>query len=215
MIFTIFRENKIRRYNAKRVAIKNATRKIGKKLLLDSFHIFAGSRIDANCFAFVYEHRNLNGDARFELCGLRCVGRGVARHARLGFYYEKFYEVFAFYAERLALVEFNLYGIVLFDVHKSVFHLIVVERDKVVFFVHKIIQAFVIVGIGHSLGFDMSVFYFFGRVESFFEYRAGYDVFKFGSDERRAFTRFYMLEFYYGVNVAFVFDCNTLSEFAC
>ncbi len=86
-----------------------------KKLLLDSFHIFAGTSVYPDLLALVNEHGNLNFNARFKLGFLGCVGCGVAGNSGFGFGYEKLDEVFTVDGECLTFVELNGNGIVLLN----------------------------------------------------------------------------------------------------
>lgn len=184
--------------------------------ILDAAHIFAGSGVDSDGVAFVYEERNLNDVSGFEGCRFGAAGCGVAFNARFAESDLQFDEVFRLNAERAAVEEGNGASHVLFDEVQSVGNEFLGERNLFVgFFIHKVVKFAVAVEILHFLSFDVSKFELVGRVESTLDDAAGNYVADFGADESCAFARFDVLKINDGENVAVLLESGAFSEITC
>lgn len=184
--------------------------------MLDAAHVFAGSGVDSDGVAFVYEERNLNDVAGFEGCRLGAAGCGVAFDARFAESDLQFDKVFRFNAERAAVEGRNGANHIFLDKVQSVGNKFLGERNLFVgFFIHKVIKFAVVVEILHFLSFDVSKFELVGRVESAFDNAAGNYVADFGADESCAFARFDVLKINDGENVAVLLESGAFSEITC
>ena len=175
---------------------------IREKARSDAGHIFARARINADCVAFVHEHRDLQGIAGLDGCGLGGVGSSVADDCGLANGDEKFDEVRGLDGEGRALEEFHRDCHILFDEIEGVLNLTVIERYLLIGLgVHKVIELAVVVEIFHILGLDVGEVEFFGGVECLSENYSADGVLHLGAAEIRALAGLDLLEVADGNNV--------------
>lgn len=186
------------------------------KTVLDAAHIFAGSGVDTDGVAFVYEERNLNDVSGFESCRFGAAGCGVALNARFAESDLQFDKVFRLDAERTAVEGSDGANHVFFDEIQCVGNKFLRERNLFVsFFVHEVIKFAVVVKVLHFFPFDVSELEFIGRVESAFDNAAGNNVADFGANECCALARFNVLKINDGENASVLLESGAFSEIAC
>ena len=110
----------------------------------------------------------------------------------------------------------DLNHLIFFDELQGVPHIVAVQSDLVIsFHIHKVEQIPIAVKILHIHTVNTRRRELFCGAEGLLHYTAVNDIFELCPYKSRSFSRFYMLEFQYLINIAFYFQCNAVSEISC
>ena len=183
---------------------------------LNSRHILARSRIDADLVADVDEQRNLYRRARFERRGLVAGLGRIALNSGLRFRYGKLHEVRGIDAERNILIGLDGNHHFGNDVFKSVAAIVYIDAYLIERLgIHEIAEIVIRIEELIGLGVYPCIEKFLRRAERFFENLSRNDVLVFRSDERRTLTRLDVLEVHNTEHLAVLFKRSAFSEIAC
>ena len=118
--------------------------------------------------------------------------------------------------ENLALVGQQLADFVLLAELEVLRHVVGADRDIIVgLVIQEVIQAAVLVAVGHFLALDEGLGELGGGVVAGFDHGTGDDVLGLGAHERSALAGLDMLELHDLENLAVLFKGDAVTEFAC